>query len=628
MNRKLFSKIFVLWRKIHSYHLSIFDKKGAALVTSILFATVIAVGALVATQFTVQDIKLGERYTQTREAFYIAEAGIQKAMNYLNYDENGDSPGDAGEGFTEVLTNFESDHSAVFNDFEFGGGNYTVTVKDNDDNDDDKTTDVDNTIILNSTGIKDGRSITIEAVIQNGIYRNKHAITAGGDFTIEGDPTVQGSLGSIHSNADVVGVSTNVEQGIFAAGECDQGCQSGAISEEIPLANPGDFSDFASYILTDDGNITDPEGSSINIQENELENWSHVSTGSFTGWELEGCSGHGMFYSETSVRLTGDVGKCVTSEDDLQESVDLLEQYGTAVEAAKHCDLSPSTIRGRATAGQLRGLRPGDERGGQAVIPDMSGAAITGSDSVVCDGLPTKRQETNCLRDVLDDSPYAVAKKQGRQRGNYGCGNSDRATHTGCLRDILHQMGPGGPGCDPGLACDPASGTCCGQCDPGPACVADDPNAIPCCGGPGGQMAGGQMGPGGMRPQGDSGPCPPPLDLTLVAEGDIIISANADILNFKNPDHPEEVQNLLFVAGGDVDFGGSLTDAIDGIVIAGEQVSMTANANLSGYVIASDVFEESSTVTESKILENFTVTYNDLKNPFLNDQTKILSWKQ
>ena len=580
MNRKLFSKIFVLWRKIHSYHLSIFDKKGAALVTSILFATVIALGALVATQFTVQDIKLGERYTQTREAFYIAEAGIQKAMNYLNYDENGDSPGDAGEGFTAVLTNFESDHSAVFNDFEFGGGNYTVTVKDNDDNDDDKTTDVDNTIILNSTGIKDGRSITIEAVIQNGIYRNKHAITAGGDFTIEGDPTVQGSLGSIHSNADVVGVSTNVEQGIFAAGECDQGCQSGAISEEIPLANPGDFSDFASYILTDDGNITDPEGSSINIQENELENWSHVSTGSFTGWELEGCSGHGMFYSETSVRLTGDIGKCVTSEDYLQESVDLLEQYGTAVEAAKHCDLSPSTIRGRATAGQRRGLRPGDERGGRG-------------------------------RSEFD-----------QRRG----GRSEFGQRQGNERD--GQMGPGGPGCDPGLACDPASGTCCGQCDPGPACVADDPNAIPCCGGPGGQTVRGQVDPGGSAPRGIAGRDAEPLDLTLVAEGDIIISANADILNFKNPDHPEEVQNLLFVAGGDVDFGGSLTDAIDGIVIAGEQVSMTANANLSGYVIASDVFEENSTVTESKILENFTVTYNDLKNPFLNDQTKILSWKQ
>jgi hypothetical protein len=40
---------------------------------------------------------------------------------------------------------------------------------------------------------------------------------------------------------------------------------------------------------------------------------------------------------------------------------------------------------------------------------------------------------------------------------------------------------------------------------------------------------------------------------------------------------------------------------------------MTANANLSGYVIASDALEERSTVTESKILENFTIAYNNLK---------------
>ena len=119
-----------------------------------------------------------------------------------------------------------------------------------------------------------------------------------------------------------------------------------------------------------------------------------------------------------------------------------------------------------------------------------------------------------------------------------------------------------------------------------------------------------------------------PLSLTLVTEGDIVFSANANIQNFKNPDHPEEIQNLLFVAGGDIDLDGSLTNSIDGIVVAAEQVSLTANAELKGYVIASDVYEESSMVTESNILENFTVTYNDLKNPFLNDQTKILSWKQ
>jgi hypothetical protein len=119
-----------------------------------------------------------------------------------------------------------------------------------------------------------------------------------------------------------------------------------------------------------------------------------------------------------------------------------------------------------------------------------------------------------------------------------------------------------------------------------------------------------------------------PLTITVVAEGDILVSGNANIQNFKNDNHPEEIQNLLFVAVGDIDLDGKVPEPIDGIVTAGEQVSLTADAELSGYVIASDVYEDSSMVTESKILENFTVTYNDLKNPFLNDQTKILSWKQ
>ena len=76
-----------------------------------------------------------------------------------------------------------------------------------------------------------------------------------------------------------------------------------------------------------------------------------------------------------------------------------------------------------------------------AVVPGVSGAATTGSDDVVCGGLAGKLLETNCLRDVLDGSEFDVRtenqKKKGK-RGNYGCGNSDRATHTACLRAILH----------------------------------------------------------------------------------------------------------------------------------------------------------------------------------------------
>ena len=75
------------------------------------------------------------------------------------------------------------------------------------------------------------------------------------------------------------------------------------------------------------------------------------------------------------------------------------------------------------------------------MVPGVSGAAITGSDDVVCGGLAGKLLETNCLRDVLDGSEFDARtdkQKKNGKRGNYGCGNSDRATHTSCLRAILH----------------------------------------------------------------------------------------------------------------------------------------------------------------------------------------------
>ena len=90
MIKRLSVKILTLWQRF-SGRLTSLDESGAALVTSILFVTVIGIGALVATQWATTDIKHTKKYIQSREAFYIAEAGIQKALNYLNYDESGNS---------------------------------------------------------------------------------------------------------------------------------------------------------------------------------------------------------------------------------------------------------------------------------------------------------------------------------------------------------------------------------------------------------------------------------------------------------------------------------------------------------------------------------------------------------
>ena len=93
---------------------------------------------------------------------------------------------------------------------------------------------------------------------------------------------------------------------------------------------------------------------------------------------------------------------------------------------------------------------PGAIPGGDIGEVRTEGASITGSDSITCGDLGTKIAETNCLRDVLDASEFDVRtekQKENGKRGQYGCGNSDRATHTGCLRGILHSndntMAPG-----------------------------------------------------------------------------------------------------------------------------------------------------------------------------------------
>ncbi len=489
MKKYLGQKILGLCQKVSS-RLPRGNESGAALIASILFAATISVLAVVAFQWATGDIKRTGNYVVTREAFYIAEAGLQKSLNYLNYDSNGDYPGEAGQGFTTVLDTFLTDHSAELVNFSFGGGTYTVSLADNDDNDDDLTIDVDNTILLNSIGTKDAASVTIQAVILHGIFGAKHAITTEANLTINGNPTVQGTFGSIHSNADIVGNSNNVEQGTTAAGVCDSPCVAAA-KEVLPIAEPEDFKSYANFILTSAGAITDVEGSTVDISENKLDNWSYTDTGSFEGWTLNGCSADGMFYAETSIKLTGNVDKCAEGAEDSDKDKD---------------------------------TDSGDSDSGDKDKDTDSGDSDSGD----------KDKDTDA--------------------GDSDSGDKDKDTDAESSGDAL--------------------------------------------------------------------------ELTLIAEGDIIISGNPNIENYKNALHPEEIQNLLFVSGLDLDFGGNLSQSVEGIAIAKEQISLTGSASLSGYVIASDVTSDGSTVSGNTVSGNFTITYNSLKNPFLNDQVTLLSWKE
>lgn len=297
---------------------------GVALPITILILVVMGTLAVVATKWSSQDVKRTGKYYKTREAFYIAEAGVQQAIDLMNYDSTGNSPGAevAAGGFDNVLANFISNNSAKLTNVSFANGTYNVTVTDNDDNDGDIADDDDNTLVITSVGSKGDFSVTLEAIVTRRLFKGENAITTEGNLGGNGSFTVGGTNGSIHSNSEVTisGGSATITQGATATGSCTgTGCVAGGVApEDIPVIEPSDYLSYSDYILKSDGTIQ--EVSSGNIYSYTSPgggHWSTSTTGDgdalFSGLRLQ--SGiwrassspiaDGMFYVEGDFSTTG-----------------------------------------------------------------------------------------------------------------------------------------------------------------------------------------------------------------------------------------------------------------------------------------------------------------------------------
>ena len=147
----------------------------------------------VAIKWSAQDIKRTERYYKIREAFYIAETGVQQAIDLMN-----NSPGTEIEtgGFDEVLDNFLPNNSVKLTNINFASGTYNVTVVENNDNDGDTMDDDENTLVVTSVGNKDSFSVTLEAIVTRRFFQGNNAITTNGSLGGNGSFTVSGTNGS------------------------------------------------------------------------------------------------------------------------------------------------------------------------------------------------------------------------------------------------------------------------------------------------------------------------------------------------------------------------------------------------------------------------------------------------
>ena len=107
------------------------------------------------------------------------------------------------------------------------------------------------------------------------------------------------------------------------------------------------------------------------------------------------------------------------------------------------------------------------------------------------------------------------------------------------------------------------------------------------------------------------------------------LGGNADVVNYKNASDTEDIQDVFLIAGTDIEFSGTPSNTIQGFIAAAEQISISGNISVNGFIVASDSAATENLVTSNTISGSATVTYNgDIVAPFLDNKVSIIAWQE
>ena len=193
------------------------NEKGFVLPVGLMFLAIISMMGTTAVIVTTTDLKIGSNYYTNVQAFYEAEAGIQRGINDLKNNSGSSFDdellGDDGSSNTsdDGILSFQSPGSPV----SFGAGTYSVQVIDNNDESgtDDPYDDIDDRVIIVSTGTVNGATKTIEVVFGTGDLSPDGALGVYGPnnptINIHGNPTIDGWDYDTPANFNCSGVHCN-----------------------------------------------------------------------------------------------------------------------------------------------------------------------------------------------------------------------------------------------------------------------------------------------------------------------------------------------------------------------------------------------------------------------------------
>lgn len=234
----------------------ILNQKGMALLTTLIFIFILVSFGVALLSMTSNDIKLSALQRDSTKAFYIAEAGIEKALWYLNTKDLG------GKGFDWRTNNDADPNEYIQETYPTGSTNYyKVTVEDD--------TGTEDIIIITSRGVVyDGNKVygnrkievkAIKGILQSPGVSYDYAIATETNMEIMGNLFI---VGDIHSNGDiskVAGAAYTLDGVATAVGENPIGNHGVDYYDPLPQVD-FDFYEELSKDPTYEGEFYDIDG--------------------------------------------------------------------------------------------------------------------------------------------------------------------------------------------------------------------------------------------------------------------------------------------------------------------------------------------------------------------------------
>jgi len=215
------------------------EERGIALTLSIFVLGLLFLLGMALAISAGSEIEISSSSERNVQALYIADAGINHAFDLLR-GIDGDftrvlagadnTPGTADDGVLSG-TIYPTDAAPIpQGGLSFGNGNYSARAYDDNDpqvsfappvapvaEDGDYSSDINRRVVVRVTGTgPGGAQVVLDGMIGFVPYP---AIASNGGLTITGDATIQGNLGSAHSNSNLtVSGSALIEQTATATG--------------------------------------------------------------------------------------------------------------------------------------------------------------------------------------------------------------------------------------------------------------------------------------------------------------------------------------------------------------------------------------------------------------------------